>query len=458
MKSLSKEDYMKNVIYMTLLFTSIFLAGCSSQSEEKTYEELNNDVLQLLIDEDFQEVHEFFNEDLQQDMTVIQLEEIWHEQIKEAGDFLAIDDAAKTEGTDSHTTLETPIEFTNVVFDARIIYDEEKKIVSLHFTKGYANAQLPENVVEEEVTIGEGTDYPLGATLTLPKNHEDPLPAVILVHGSGPSDRDETAFGYKPFRDIAWELAERGIASLRYDKRTFVHGEKMSSEFSTELTVHEETVEDAVRGAKLLKADPRIDEKNVYLIGHSLGGMLAPRIDQEGGDFAGIIILAGSLRPLWEIVYDQNIAFIETENMSEEQRKEALTFIEEEFEKGKNLLNMTEEEAKDETIFGFPAYYFYDMDKYNTEEVVKHSKKPIFVLQGEDDFQVYYEKDFQLWEEMLREKNNATLKSYPGLNHFFIAYEGEDKKTVKEYEYPARVETQVIEDMANWIHDVANDG
>jgi dienelactone hydrolase len=310
---------------------------------------------------------------------------------------------------------------------------------------------LPAGLVEEEVVIGEGTPYALPGTLTLPENATGPLSAVILVHGSGPSDRDETAFGYKPFRDIAWGLAEQGIAVLRYDKRTYVHAKSFTPEMLTTFTVKEETIEDAVAASNLLKKDKRINPSRVFVAGHSLGGMMAPRIDNEGGDFAGLIILAGTTRSLWEIIYDQNIPLIQALDDQDPAKKEYEALLAIELAKAKSIEAMTEAEAMNATAFSISAYYLRDMDIHSTTDLVAKLSKPLLILQGEDDFQVYADKDYTLWQELLKDKANATLKLYPGLNHFFVDYQGIGEGTIEEYKYPGHVDPQVIKDMAIWI-------
>src|SRR5690606_25620835 len=121
-----------------------------------------------------------------------------------------------------------------------------QRLVGFHLSEGISNASLPDSLVEEGVIVGEGTPFELNGTLTLPKQNNGNLPAVVLVHGSGPSDQDETVYAYKPFRDLAWGLAQQGIAVIRYDKRTYAYGAKMAHE-ENNITVHEETVEDAIR-------------------------------------------------------------------------------------------------------------------------------------------------------------------------------------------------------------------
>lgn len=159
-------------------------------------------------------------------------------------------------------------------------------------------------MITEKIIIGENTKYPLKGLLTLPACTTKPVPAVVFVHGSGASNMDEKVGKLTPFKDLAEGLAKHGIASIRYDKRSFTHGFKMIRE--KEVTVKIETIEDAILATEILKKDSRIDKNDIFIIGHSMGAMLAPRIDAEGGKYRGLILMAGSPRRLEEIVMDQN--------------------------------------------------------------------------------------------------------------------------------------------------------
>ena len=165
-------------------------------------------------------------------------------------------------------------------------------------------------MITEKIIISENSEYPLNGLLTLPEELSSPVPAVVFVHGSGASNMDEKVGKLTPFKDLAEGLARHGIASVRYDKRSFAHGFKMLRDKTLVITVKEETIDDAIMAAALLRKDPRIDPKKVFIIGHSMGGMLSPRIDAEGGNFRGLIIMAGSPRKLEEIMLDQNEAVL----------------------------------------------------------------------------------------------------------------------------------------------------
>ncbi|MBR3018011.1 MAG: alpha/beta fold hydrolase [Clostridia bacterium] len=219
----------------------------------------------------------------------------------------------------------------------------------------FAEGILPEGMTEESVQVG---DPALAGLLTLPAEAENPLPAVVLVHGSGPNDRDETVGQTKPFRDLAYGLAGQGIAVLRYDKRTYAYGASYTQEDLQTFTVREETIDDAVAAAELLRSDPRVDPERIYLIGHSMGAMLAPRIAQENpGLFAGIILLSGTPKTLADIVLSQNQALVDAlsplEKIVGNMQMAGLR------QSWQNVLNSTEEEAKGKMLFGQPAYYFW---------------------------------------------------------------------------------------------------
>ncbi|MDG5789358.1 alpha/beta fold hydrolase [Evansella sp. AB-P1] len=439
---------------VVLIFSFLVLGACAGSNESNENEDgvevVTESIIGLLVEGDYGEVREsYFSEELEDSLSIEEIQVVWEQKTRGIGDFVKVRSIDFFQQGSSYHVAEATLEYDRVVFPMRFTFNDGDRLAGFHLGMGYANRSFPSNVSEEDVIIGEGSEFELGGTLTLPEGATGEVPAVVLVHGSGPSDRDEALYAYRPFRDIAWGLAEQGIAVLRYDKRTYTYRSEMA--LMEGLTVMEETVEDAVLAAELLRGDDRIDSEKIYVAGHSLGGMLAPRIDAAGGDFAGLIILGGSPRPLWEIIYDQNIAFIEMEDFDEVAKAEYERQVEEEMNKAQRLTEMTEDEALQETIFGQSVYYFLDMDGFDMEEYLTEYSRPIFVLHGEDDFQVYTDPDFAKWEELLADHDQATLKSYPGLNHFFISYEGPDKGTLKEYEHPALVDEDVINDIASWI-------
>ncbi|MCL6460177.1 MAG: DUF3887 domain-containing protein, partial [Gorillibacterium sp.] len=257
-----------------------------------TTQQTAEQVVGLLTQEKFQQLSDdWFSEELKAIVPVGDLASTWKEFIKVTGAYKDILDVKVQQRDANMALISVTLDFEKLEAPLTLVVDNNHKLTSLLVQYGPYKKPLPAGLTEEDVIVGQGTPYALNGTLTLPKSSASSglLSAVVLVQGSGPSDRDETVGGYKPFRDIAYGLAEQGIAVLRYEKRTWVYGKTYTPETAAKLTVKEETVDDAIAATKILKNDPRIDPSRVYVIGHSLGGMLAPRIDAEGGNFAGLV-------------------------------------------------------------------------------------------------------------------------------------------------------------------------
>jgi dienelactone hydrolase/ABC-type transport system involved in multi-copper enzyme maturation permease subunit len=312
---------------------------------------------------------------------------------------------------------------------------------------------LNRHIISEAVIIGQGTEWELSGVLTLPRNVEGKVPAVVLVHGSGAQDMDETIFDNKPFRDIAEHLSSNGIAVIRYNKRTLTHGIRIFEMDYGGFSVWEETIEDAILVANILRADPRIDGDRIYILGHSLGGMLAPRIHAMGGDFAGIIIFAGSPRFLLDISRDQVMALAHATEDEEEKAEilEMRSQMEDEFAM---LLTLSDEEVKNThfNILGNMGWYWKDMYDNPTAAYLEVIDVPFLIMQPEDDIQVLADVDFAMYKELLAGRSNVTFMLYPGLNHLFMPSFGKDiSEIMDEYRIKANVDPQVLEDIVQWV-------
>ena len=307
-------------------------------------------------------------------------------------------------------------------------------------------------MIEEKIIIGENTQYPLNGLLTLPDDTAKPVPAVVFVHGSGASNMDEKVGKLTPFKDLAQGLAQHGIASVRYDKRSFAHGFKMLRDKSLEVTVKTETIYDAILATELLKKDPRINSEKIFIIGHSMGGMLAPRIDAEGGNYAGLIIMAGSPRKLEEIILDQNEAALRSTKgivnwiVKKQVEKFAAMFD--------GMYELSDEEAKKKKMGGGTTlYYFKEMGEHPTSGYLLATVKPILIMQGEKDFQATAEKDFAAYKQLLDRKENVTFRLYENLNHAFVpSVYGDIMKAKREYNVEQHISEEVIADIAIWIN------
>ncbi|MBQ6934985.1 MAG: alpha/beta fold hydrolase [Clostridia bacterium] len=303
----------------------------------------------------------------------------------------------------------------------------------------------------EKIIIGENTKYPLNGLLTLPENITEPVPAVVFVHGSGSSNMDEKVGQLTPFKDLAEGLANKGIASIRYDKRSFAHGLKMVRDKSTIITVKEETIDDAILATELLKKDSRIDSHNIFIIGHSMGGMLAPRIDSEGGKYKGLIIMAGTPRKLEDVMLEQNEAVLSsTKGLVNWIVRKQVAKLSGLFS---GLYELSDEEAKKKKVMGGTTlYYFKEMGEHSVADYLATTKKPMLIVQGEKDFQVSVEKDFNEYKRLLNDKTNVEFRLYENLNHAFVNYlYGDILKAKQEYNTERHIGEEVISDIADWI-------
>lgn len=304
---------------------------------------------------------------------------------------------------------------------------------------------------EEKIIVGENTKHPLNGILTLPDEINNPLPALVLVHGSGPSNMDEKVGKLTPFKDLAEGLASRGIATIRYDKRTYAHKRQFINKQDT--TVKEETIEDAVLATELLRKDPRIDSNKIFILGHSMGGMLAPRIDAEGGKYKGLILLAGTPRKLEEVLIEQSKDVLTQVNkLLQWIIKRQIKKLSAKFE---TMYNLSDEKAKKTSLmFGsaIKLYYFKEMGEHNSVNYLKDLDKPMLIMQGDKDFQISVEKDFNLYKELLKNKDKVTFKLYENLNHAFVpSVYGNIKNAKKEYNVRQSICDYVMDDIANWV-------
>ncbi|MDP4153517.1 MAG: S-layer homology domain-containing protein [Bacillota bacterium] len=326
-----------------------------------------------------------------------------------------------------------------------ISYDSDGKPTGIWTNFVPKDSPKPQSTEKwDEVSVSVG-DKQLPGMLTLPRGVQKP-PVVILIQGSGSSDMNE-AVGTapnRPFEDIAHGLAEQGVATLRYNKRTYQYPAGGGD------TIAYEMLDDAAAAVKLLGNDSRVDEDRIYLLGHSLGGMMAPKITADNPQIKGFISMAGSLRSLQDISLDQNKAAIAAESsLTEQQKNDLLAQVEAEIEKTKTLDN-----GGTGYIMGMPTNYWKSLNAIDSMAIVKGLTVPMLILQGSADFQIYPDKDYKLWQSTLAGRNNVTFKLYDGLSHLFMPNQipANGAPDVSVYNAQNHVDPQVITDIAAWVN------
>ncbi len=376
--------------------------------------------------------------------------EVWEQVTKQAGAFktrLSV----RTESAGIYDIILVTCQFAKTKLDVKVVFDPQQKIAGLFFVPPQPEAEYrppnysdAETYQEEEVEFGL-PGWRLPGILTLPTD-KGPFPALVLVHGSGPNDRDESIGPNKPFKDLALGLASRGIAVFRYDKRTKAHNAKFLDP-NTRFTIKEETVEDAGLAAAFLMQRPEIDSHQVFVLGHSLGGMMIPQIAEECPEVAGFISLAGATRPLEEMIVEQYAYIHDLDGRITDTEKADMEKLKEQVDRIKSLKKADIETNRTAILGAFPEYYL-DLREYIPTENAKSITRPFLVLQGGRDYQVT-EADLDNWKKALKGKNNVVFKLYPSLNHLFIS--GKGIITPAEYQKPGHVAQEVIEDITAFL-------
>jgi dienelactone hydrolase len=441
----------QSIIVLSSLFLPV-VAGPLDDARESSLKASVKAFFDAIAKEDYEAAARDFDETVRKASPPDKLKELFQTLNKQLG-ALKKQGEARLEKVGKYEIIVVPCQFEKMALDARISFDAEGKIAGYGFVpaanKEYkAPAYVHRDAFREiEVKLNAGGVWELPGTLSVPAG-KGPFPAVVLVHGSGPNDRDETILGSKPFRDLAWGLSSRGIAALRYEKRTRVHGSKMiGKDFPT---LKEEVVDDALAAVALLRTSKDIDAKRVFILGHSLGGFMASRIGEADPQIAGLIIMAGNSRPLEDLVVEQ-LTYIYSLEGPTDKHKAELEELKKKVTRVKDPNLAADTPGKDLPL-GVPGSYWLSVRGVQPVETAAKVAMPMLILQGERDYQVTM-ADFALWKKGLEGKKNVRLNSYPKLNHLFI--EGDGKSKPAEYLKAGHVAREVIEDIAAWIQQIS---
>ncbi|MDX9942961.1 MAG: alpha/beta fold hydrolase [Bacteroidales bacterium] len=439
-----------------ILFTILFAAPALSQELQTAppdvYEQGASQLLAAMQEGTADDNMEIFTEELKAALSSLKLQDLWAQLQQQVGSFRQISRYLHEESGEYHVVMAVT-EFSNMELALRLVYDPSMKIAGLQFVQAPPLTFTPApayadttRFIETELAIDCG-DIQLPALLAMPRS-ESLVPLVVLVHGSGPNDIDETIGPNKPFRDIAWGLATQGIAVLRYEKRT---KNKVTSLDMKTMTPWEETGMDAVSAAKQAAGLEGVDPQRIFVLGHSLGGMMAPEIARQSGSLAGIILLGGNSGKLYDIIIRQyeHLAAIQDPDNAHGTREET-----EKIRQKAALIRsgaLTPDTPPEETILNTPASYWLYIKDYNQAETARQLDIPTLILQGERDYQVDM-LEYQGWQEALGGRPKVRMKSYPGLNHLFFHGEGTPKP--EEYYQQMNTDVQVIMDISSWIQGI----
>ncbi len=359
----------------------------------------------------------------------------------------------------------------------------------LNLTRGEATAIVQNRPQEpkapypyrvEEVTFENKTaNLTLAATVTLPNvlfRGKQKLPAVILISGSGPQNRDEELLGHKPFLIIADYLTRQGIAVLRYDDRGTAQS---TGDFSSATSADFAT--DAQAAFEYLKSHPDIDPTKIGFAGHSEGGIIAPMVAAMNKEVAFISLLAGVGQPSDELLLDQGYLIAKAQGATEDQliinrglarglfkiiktnttynadliKNEFSRFLTEYIAKNPEVIptGIAQETFIDQQLNTVATKWFHYFLNYNPAPILQQVSCPVFAVNGSLDLQVPAKKNLSAIEAALKKggNTNVTTVEIPNLNHLF-----QTAKTGSPSEYANIEETfspKVLSILGEWIKD-----
>lgn len=417
------------------------LAGAAD--EASTCMQRTESILAALDEGDYAKSRVDFDERMSAALSAEQLRGVWESLPAQVGKRLATGDGrSKPTGDGAVATI--PLQYEKAWLELEVSCDAAGSVRGLFVKPGAAPVAVgpaaSEQWNERELAV-ENAGLSLPGSLTLPT--AAPIAGVVLVHGSGPNDRDETIGPNKVFRDFAHGLAERNIAVLRYDKRSRAHPQSFAGK---PFTVDEEVVDDAVAALKLLGAQPELAGKPIFVVGHSLGALLAPRIAARS-EVAGVVMLAAPARPLTEMMpFQMSYIFNLDGAISDEERAK----IDEVKAQAARINALTDADRDDLTpLLGAPASYWLDLADYDAFAQARNLGKPILMLQGAGDYQVTMKDDFAPWQKQMESVDGFATRSFQGLSHLFMP--AGDPPGPNDYQTAGHVDATVIDALAEWI-------
>lgn len=395
---------------------------------------------------EYAQAESMFTAEMAKAVPAAKLKAVWESLPAQAGTAKGRGDpTVDTQGGTTLVTVPLPYEKTGLVAKVAVAADGRISGFLIQPAPPPAPAPPADDAGFSERDFGIGTgDRALPGTLAIPKGEPPSAgwPTVVLVHGSGPHDRDETIGPNRPFLDIARGLAAQGIAVLRYEKRTQARPQDFAERA---YTIDDETTDDAVAAIAALRATEGVDPKRVFVFGHSQGGMLAPRIALKAGDVAGLVLFAAPARPLLDILIEQNVRMaVLGDGKTSDAERAAIERLKLQVQTARK----DGDAAADALPMGLPASYWRSTDAVDPVVEAREAKLPMLVLQGARDIQVV-DADWQRWRAGFHDDPKVAFKLYEKLNHLGIAGEGEG--SLAEYGTPGQLDAQLIADVAGWI-------
>ncbi|MEU2022719.1 alpha/beta hydrolase [Streptomyces sp. NPDC016469] len=397
----------------------------------------------LLRTERFEESVELFAPPLRAAVSGEQLRLAWAAEVAGRGGRAAVEEPVAEAGS---VRVRIPVVCAEGGFTVVTSAGDDGLLQGLRFDAQGDDAWEPPGYVdvdrftECEVVVGAGP-LSVPGTLTLPVG-EGPWPAVVLLSGGGAFDRDESSGPNKPLKDLAWGLASRQVAVLRFDKVTFAHPGRLRPDF----TMADEYVPHALAALRLLRQRPEVAPDRIHLLGHSMGGKAAPRIAAADPSVAGLVLLAADTQPMHEaaVRVARHLAASApgpaADAMVSALVRQAAAVADQ---------GLTPDTPPESLPLGFSAAYWLDLRAYDPAATAARLECPMLILQGGRDYQVTVADDLAGWRRALAGRPEVSIRIHERVDHLFFA--GSGPSTPADYARPGHVDPAVVDEVATWL-------
>lgn len=436
-----------NILIISVLHAFVLFA----QPNEPKAIQKSLEIIDLFKQTEYEKIYQLGDDIMQRRTTPDRFQGIWESLAVVNGDLNEVGNATYLFLDTIHVTT-TKLKFKNASIGLRLSFDNNWKMAGLYIVDAEPMYSIPTYVntfgfYEIKIPFGP-KGFEGEAILTVPIQQKK-YPCVILIGGSGPIDKDATIGPNKIYKDFSWGLAAKGVASVRFDKRTKLYFGKIMEQHQNGnyYTIEQEYLEDVKEIIEKTMKKDAIDAKRVYLLGHSQGAGLMPLFLKQNKKVAGAIMAAGNYTTMPNLMSYQfdYLMPIQAKNQADSAVFNKLKII----AKNASRSNLPNTFPNDSLPTMYPFSYWNYLNKIDLIKLAKNNKKPVLIIQGERDYQVPI-SEFNLWKETLQPFNNYSFNSYKKLNHLFL--EGEGKSVPNEYFVRSNVPEYVIDDIGKWIN------
>lgn len=432
-------DWIKSLLILLLLSSTV----CAQSPQQ----DLTIRIIDHLDKGNYRTISKYMDKKTRKLLKPITLRKIWEELEKNFGNYQKHDEPQLSENEGALST-ETILHFEQNGLILKLNFEGELLNGMWVSPFEYAPPEEVRNMSfgKEQLTVHSDT-FDLPAEVIIPRGCNK-CPMLVLVHGSGPNDMDESIGPNKVFKDLALLLASRGIATLRYDKRSKIYPDVFES--GTEFSIYDETVNDALAALELARTLPYIDSSRVYVLGHSLGAYAAPLIANADRELAGTILLAGPDRPIYELLPEQYRFLLALDGKLQRKEKKMIRKIDQAAARLREASGDEKITLKTEVGY-WPPSFFQQLAEYRPSGMMDTLPGRFLVLQGEMDYQVSYERDFLPMRNRVSAQQIGRIRFQSFKNTDHLMMDCGESSEPSDYYRPRHVRSEVIDAIKEFI-------